>query len=398
MVNPYLCYAVSFSVAIIAYMFGWSELYPDLSKYLLLFLLTTIVVHIVLGLRVSKQQVINFKGIKFNRATLPVMATVFLFVLWSIECWYGGGIPLLKILLRQPYDYKVFGVPTLHVFLVTFSSFFTVLLFQSYLSNKNRLMMALYLINLSAALLIYNRGMLFFNLTASASLYLIYKKSLSVKEMVIGGAGLLILLFVFGFLGSLRGSNESRNKAYSNQSFLKTGRASASFRNSPLPSEFFWSYIYLTSPIANLQNNLDHYEPGQITLSKVLDWLNNEVLFDFISKRINSLSGKEREPEINIQGPFNASSVYSRSYSYLGWTGLLLMAVVIVVLPLIFYKILPPTSPFFLTGLSILNTMFLFMVFDNTIRFTGLSFQIVYPILLHAATKQKFTAKYDWLS
>ena len=258
-------------------------------------------------------------------------------------------------------------------------------------------MLGLYLMNLSAALIIYNRGMLFFNLTASASLYLVYKKSLPVKEIIIGAAGIFILLFVFGFLGSLRGSNESR-KAYSNEAFLKTGRASASFRNSPLPSEFFWSYIYLTSPIANLQNNLNHYQPGPITFPKILDWLNNEVVFDFISKRINSLIGSEREPEMNIQGPFNASSVYSRSFSYLGWSGLLLMAIVIILIPIGFYKILPPTSPFFLTGLSILNTMFLFMVFDNTIRFTGLSFQLVYPILLHLATKQKFSAKYQWFA
>jgi hypothetical protein len=397
MVNPYFCYAVSFSVAIVAYLFGWSDLYPALSRSLLLFLLATIVVHILAGIRVSQKQVIVFRPINFQRESIPVIVTVFLFVLWSIECWHGGGIPLLKILLRQPYDYKIFGIPTLHVFLVTFSSFFTILLFQSYLSKKNPLMLGLYFLNLSAALLIYNRGMLFFNLTASVSLYLVYKKSLPVKEIIIGSAGIVILLFVFGLLGSLRGSNESR-KPYSNEAFLKTGRASTSFRNLPLPSEFFWSYIYLTSPIANLQNNVNHYQPEPITFAKILDWLNNEVVFDFISKRINSLSGNEREPEMNIQGPFNASSVYSRSFSYLGWTGLLLMSVVIVVMPLIFYKILPPGSPFFLTGLSILNTMFLFMVFDNTIRFTGLSFQIVYPILLHVATKQKFTAKYNWFA
>jgi hypothetical protein len=216
--------------------------------------------------------------------------------------------------------------------------------------------------------------------------------------MAIGGAGVLILLFIFGLLGSLRGSNESRNKTYSNEGFLKTGRASASFRNSPLPAEFFWSYIYLTSPIANLQNNINYYKPAPPTLPKVLDWLNNEILFDFISKRINSLTGNEREPERNIPGPFNASSVYSRSFSYLGWTGLLLMATVIILIPVVFYRILPPTSPFFLTGLSILNTIFLFMVFDNTIRFTGLSFQLVYPILLHVATRQKFAAKYKWFA
>ena len=41
-------------------------------------------------------------------------------------------------------------------------------------------------------------------------------------------------------------------------------------------------------------------------------------------------------------------------------------------------------APFFLSGFVIINTIFLFMIFDNTLRFTGLSFQVVYPILLHA--------------
>jgi hypothetical protein len=72
------------------------------------------------------------------------------------------------------------------------------------------------------------------------------------------------------------------------------------------------------------------------------------------------------------------------------------MAVVILSIPLFFNKILPATSVFYLTGLSILNTMFLFMVFDNTIRFTGLSFQIVYPVLLHVATKIKLLDTDRW--
>jgi hypothetical protein len=323
MVNPYLCYAVSFCIAILAYLFGWSELYPELTVPLILFLLATIVVHILSAIRFARRQVIDVKNLKFTHESIPVIVTVSLSALWVVEFLYGGGIPLIKILLRQPYDYKAFGIPTLHVFIVTFSSFFTVLLFQSYLSKKTPGLLALYLINLSAALLIYNRGMFFFNLTASASLYLAYKKSLSIKQGILASTCIVLLLFIFGLLGSLRGSNESR-KVYSNEGFLKTGRASDSFRNSPLPSEFFWSYIYLTSPIANLQNNINHYQPGPVTFPRVLDWLNNEILFDFISKRINSLTGHTREPEQNIQGPFNASSVYSRSYSYLGWIGLTL--------------------------------------------------------------------------
>ena len=85
-----------------------------------------------------------------------------------------------------------------------------------------------------------------------------------------------------------------------------------------------------------------------------------------------------------IPGPFNATTVYSGSYSYAGWWGVVLMMGVILMIPVLYTRLVPPASPFFLSGLVIINTIFLFMIFDNTLRFTGLSFQVVYPILLHA--------------
>jgi hypothetical protein len=223
--------------------------------------------------------------------------------------------------------------------------------------------------------------MLFFNLSATTCLYLIYKGTIHWKQIVAGSAAVVVLLFFFGALGSLRVSREAK-KPYSNKDFLGTGRASESFRASIIPSEFFWTYIYVSSPVANLQNNINTFPIKEYNANRVLEWVNNEVLFDFISKRINDYSHTDRETENTITGPFNASTIYSRSFSYLRWGGLLLMSIVILLVPLGLYKLLPASSPFFLTGLAILNTIFLFMMFDNTLRFTGLSFQLVYPVAL----------------
>lgn len=392
MANPYFCYAVSFAAALLTYLLGWSDLYPPLSLTLLSFILATIIIHVFLGIRFSGQKIIIFKKIQTENYFAPLFITIFLYVLWCSEFLYEGGVPLIKILLKQPYNYKVFGIPSLHVLIVTFSSFYTIYLFHIYLSKRSFFILILYGINLLAALLIYNRGMLFFNLSASTFLFLMYKKTLLIKHVAGAAIAMVILFFFFGILGSLRVSNESR-KPYSNEEFLKTGRASVSFRNSIIPSEFFWSYIYTTSPLANLQSNINNYQPQPIRVSRVLEWVNNEILFDFISKRINSYTGKEREAESTIPGPFNASTVYSRSFSYLGWPGLALMGTLILAIPMIFLKILPPSSPFFLTALAILNTIFLYMVFDNTIRFTGLSFQMIYPVLLHAAIGRSYWLK-----
>lgn len=381
MVNPYFCYAFTFIVALVAYMFGWSDLYPSLTLPVSLFLITSIAVFSVFGVITLRSNVIGFRKIEIRNHTYPLLITLFIYGLWTIEFIDAGGIPLLKILLKQPYNYRIFGVKSLHVFIVTFSSFYTIYLFHLYLSQKSVVILILYGINLISAILIYNRGMLFFNLSATTCLYLIYKGTVHWKQIIAGSIIVIVTLFFFGVLGSLRVSREAK-KTYTNSDFLGTGRASESFRKSIVPSEFFWSYIYVSSPIANLQNNINTFPVKEYDASRVLEWINNEILFDFISKRINAYSNKDRESENTIPGPFNASTVYSRSFSYLRWGGLLLMSIVVLLIPLGLYKLLPSSSPFFLTGLAILNTVFLFMVFDNTLRFTGLSFQLVYPIVL----------------
>jgi hypothetical protein len=74
--------------------------------------------------------------------------------------------------------------------------------------------------------------------------------------------------------------------------------------------------------------------------------------------------------------------MYSRAYSYCGWIGIISMFILLLLLPLVYVKLVAANSPFFVTGLAILSTMFLFSGFENMIRFTGLSFQLVFPILL----------------
>jgi hypothetical protein len=382
MVNPYFCYALGFSASLLLYQLSWSDLYPPLTRALLLFLLFTICLHLLLAARFTLQKITTFNRIHPRFEHAPLAITLSLYCFWTAEFFYEGGIPFLKIALNQPYDYKVFGIPILHVFIVTFSSFYTVYLFHLYLSKRSPSLLILYLINLLAAILIYNRGMFLFNLSASAFLFVAAEgKRISIQKVgwAAGAAG--AVLFLFGILGSLRVSNESR-MSYTNENFLETGHATTAFRESTVPKEFFWTYIYTTSPLANLQTNTASEQPAP-SVSSFFRWLNNEVFFDFISKRVNFYLQETLPDEKRIYGPFNASTIYSRSFSYLGWWGLVLMAVIILLIPLAYVKILPVSSPFFSTGFVTLNSIFLFMVFENTVRFTGFSFQMVYPVLLH---------------
>ena len=387
MINPYLCYSFSFIVAIVVYLFGWSKLYPTLSVATFCFLSITIVLNLALGWYVNKNKPIAFKRITFSKRHIPYVITIFIYILWTLDFLYEGGIPLVKILLNQSYNYRLFGIPSLHVFIVTFSSFFTLLLFQAYLSTKRNELLLLYLVNLIAAILIYSRAMLFFNLSGSFFLFLFAVKKIPVWFKYSLPVGLLFLFYFFGALGTLRSSREAKTK-FDNALFMNVGGASETFKKSVIPKEYFWTYIYISSPLANLQENINSYPYYPVSVKKILEMINNEILMDFISKRINGYFKVNREPEHTIIGPFNVSTVYSRSFSYLGWIGMIIMLGVVLIIPWLYIKVLPADSPFFHTGFAILCTIFLFLAYDNMIRFTGLSFQLVYPITLHFISRK----------
>lgn len=384
MINPYFCYALAFGIALLLYPLGWSKIYPPISVQVLLFLLITMVIHGVSAFFFARSKATTFREIPSATKRAPIFMTAFIYCLWIAEFLYAGGVPLLNILLGRPFDYKTFGIPSLHVFVVTFSSFYTIFLFHQYLSHRSRRLLVLYAINLVAAILIYNRGMLLFNLFASVSLFMICRGRLRHVFILIPLA--VLIAFLFGVLGNMRVSNESR-VPYTSTLFLKTGQASDDFNRSIIPDEFFWAYIYSTSPIANLEVNVRSAQSRVLALPTFWYWLNDEVLFDFISKRVNAMTGRERPRIATIEGPFNAPTVYSGSYAHLGFTGIVLMALIIWILPWLYLRIIHPSSAFFLTGLVTLNVIFFFMVFDNTLRFTGLSFQMVYPVLLHFGCK-----------
>lgn len=375
MINPYFCYVIAFAFATVVYLLGWSSLYPRLTTPLILFIAASCLLHALAGRWWNQRHKVSFQPIQpfFN----PLVVTGLIYLLWIVE-FIDQGIPLLKLLLHQPFNYRVFGVPSLHVFLVTFSSFYTLHLFRCYLHHRSRLLLSLYLINLFAAVLIYSRAMLFFNLTGSLFLWLFSSPRLSWLWYVGLSFTIVLLFYFFGVLGTIRDSAES-NVPYNTSLFLQTGGATSQFRSGLVPKEFFWSYIYISSPLANLQTNIDS-RATELDGHPFLEMANNEWVPDALSKRINNLAGWKRPREAAIPGPFNVSTVYSRSYSYLGWFGMMLTAALVLVVPVVYRRLLDFQPHFDLEGMAILCTMFLFLVYDNTLRFTGLSFQLFYPL------------------
>ncbi len=382
MINPYTFYIVGFLFSLLVYQLGWSEAYPLLSGSLLGFLSITIAVHAFMSLRWKNDRK------QKNTLTLPILSakinpwlvTGLLYLFWAADFIYEGGIPLFKILLNLPYNYTLFGVPTLHVFTVTFTSFYCIYLLHIYLLQKNKIILLIYVINMTSAILIYSRSMLFFNLASSFFLYLLHLEKLPHKKLLLLVPVIVVLFYFFGVVGTVRVSFGSDDH-YDQNSFLETGKATDQFRNSNIPREFFWPYIYISSPVANLQANINTYTVLPITPKRVLEYINNEWLFESISKRINAMAGVEREKENTIREPFNVSTVYSSGYSYLGWSGIIAMSCFVLLLPF-FYNKAMNNSPYQSISIAILCTTYLFLAYDNTIRLMALGFQLVYPLVV----------------
>ncbi len=381
MINPYTSYILGFIFSLAVYQLGWSEVYPSLSISLIGFLIATMIAHFVLSRWWARNKLAESKPTEasVHPKLNPWLVTIFLYVCWSADFIHEGGIPLVKMILNKPYDYRAFGVPSLHVFTVTISSFYCIYLFHFFLITKNRTLLFLYVVNMASAILIYSRAILCINLASSLFLYFLCLEKIPYKKLLLSVPMMVILLYLFGVTGTVRVSFEAKTD-YDRNSFLDNGRATTQFRNSSIPKEFFWPYIYISSPVANLQVNINTYPVQPITIQRVLLYINNEWLFESLSKRINRIVGVEREKENIIKDPFNASTVYCRSFSYLGWIGIIAMGMFVLVLPYVYIK-LTISNPYQTISVAILCTIYLLLAFDNTIRFMGLGFQLVYPLV-----------------
>jgi oligosaccharide repeat unit polymerase len=318
---------------------------------------------------------------------------------YGIEYLFFGNLPLLAILTKTPLSYAEFGIPTFHVFLVTFNSFFSIYLFQIILSEKKRRkeIIFLFILTLIPFLLILNRGILIIALISCVFVYLIkYQSKITFRKIAILGILAVFCLYLFGIVGNIRTNNSIQNPSLlDNNMFLQIGGATKEFKESVIPKEFFWTYIYMSSPLANLQKTIDRYEfKKDISLSDSYMFTVTQILPDFISKRISKAYEIDTPSPIQIAPELNVSTAFAQSYVILGWVGISLFILFAFIFAFAYILLLKRlNSEFLVVGVALINSIFVFSTFSNMFSFTGLSFQLVYPILFSLFSSKKFKSK-----
>jgi len=386
--NPYMVFCMAWALCLALYVIGWSELFPKISTPLLIFLSVVILVFLALSFfynRIKSDTVPpGLANMKISNRAL----FIFNLILWLCNFAYSG-IPILTGLRDAD-----FGIPTVIVLATSLNSFTILCYFFTYLHSGKKIL----LLNIGFCFIIFvmiiSRGGIMMTASSMFFLWLNVKKPLvTFKKVLLIIASIFFVMYLFGVAGNYRtikdvaSYTDTFDQSYNSDIILGIGQASDSFENSIIPGEFFWSYLYITSPLSNLQYNLNRSDPS-VTLDNVVALVNNEIVFDAVSKRVDDVFNTVRKKPALIVEQLTVCTTLAGSYLYAGWTGMIIFILFFAVIP-IFYLFLINKNPLGIIGISVLCSIYFLSIFDNMLTLTGFSIQILYPFVLFYFNKIK---------
>ncbi|ATP57994.1 hypothetical protein CPT03_16740 [Pedobacter ginsengisoli] len=387
--NPFFIYSLGFLLVFLVYTLRWSDKYPALSANLILFLFTTFLISFFLAFILEKFKRNEFEKIDPDKNRMFIVFSIY--AGYFLEFVYSGGIPIILTIINPAYSYKDFtGIPTFHVILGTYGIFYSIYLFHQYIcSEEKKKAFILYLVSVIPNILVINRGAVVIILIASLFIYLMEIGKVGIKKVLTIVLSLFLLIYFFGIIGNIRYKASKEDKAY----ILRIGGASEEFIRSNIPPEYYWGYLYIATPIGNMQNIVnqrnEQFNPGNIPY-----FVGTELLPDFISKRVVSLfsldknRGADRAEDFYVIRILNAPTVYFRSYYLLGWFGVWSMYIYSALIMLFYSFAISKSSKYYITGWACLATIILLNIFSNMWATAGTI--LFWPILATLISKIKF--------
>lgn len=375
-------------------MLGWSNMYPSIKLNLGIFILSTMVIMIIGHIVFTRKNDLNQRrkliGSKYDKKII-----IGILIGFALDFAYQGIIPLISIMRGSKFNYKQFtGIPTIHMILITFTPFICTYFMEVYMNTKNKKYIVGIMILFIPLILLFSRGLLIGTLLNCLFVFLFHLKLRKINIKLIIGliVGVLAIFFVFGFLGNIRTENQvygnTNKNGFNSELIMEIGDATNGFRESSIPKEYFWGYLYISSPIANLQNaiNIDP-TPQKVSIKTYFE---KNVLFDFIAKRINPDYNQNNIREYLINQSLTASTFFMTSFLDWGWFGMIIIYLLLILIIIFNIVIYSKKSEKRIIGLAMLNTMIIFCSFGNMIPYSAISFQLIYPILWELSKRIKF--------
>lgn len=390
MFNPFFIYCYAYIYVLVLYAMKWSNLFSQMSISVIFFLIVTLLIMFILGLVINKKigKVQNYSLVEDKNI---LKNTKIILILHIINMIYGGTIPLWNIIRNTGYLYTegFDGIPLIQTFLLAFSAFYATYSFDTYLSTKNKKFLFSFIFNILPFVLLFYRSTLVIIILNCTWVYLLRIKRIKFKIFIV-----VFILFLFsGYLFGLAGDARTANQygIYENQESIITnmGQASEEFMESKVPKQYFWLYLYSVSPLANFQNITDIYTDVDFSTKNILSFINNEIVYDVFSLRINDLSNiKIKEMPLIVSG-FNVSTIYGTAFMGLGWLGVILIFIFMLLFSVGYILLIRKNKQFFRVGIATLNTIIFLCIFDNMFVATSLSLQLIFPFFIKSSVKKQ---------
>ncbi|MCD7924712.1 MAG: oligosaccharide repeat unit polymerase [Bacteroides sp.] len=378
--NPLFLYVVSWFVVIFLYLLNWSDKYPPISLKLLSFLSGTCLLSLVLAIITHKKKRFEYKALVNPQIYYKwiMKQTKRVYLLLFVEFVYFQTIPLLSYLKGNTDNrlYMDFAMPIIHIFVlngVLLLFYFSSYCYFSQGRRKNSFLKPM-LINFAGPLLFMSRGSALYMMFGLFLLYLMSGKKI-VNVMIFLMPMSLMVLFLFGQMGNLR-INDPEGEL-----ILQWGGASQKFEESFVPKEFFWSYVYITSPLGNLQNAIDQKKNFNGESFGVIPLVVNEVFPMFISKRLDIPEPKGKS-NYYVDPTMVVGSTYFDAYLTWKWYGMIVVFCFILFYVFVMQRIIPRDSVFRVPMYVVLAILTFFSLFDNMLVYMGLFPQLVFIYLL----------------
>ncbi len=368
------------------YALGWSNIYPKLEISLIVFFLISFLIALIFGLLVDKSRAIGYQKLSGIGGNKLVNFLAFIWIGHSIQFIYFEEIPLISLITgANGVDYKQFGIKVFHVILVSFNSFVIVYLFHHYISTNKKRVFYYYLLSILPALLIVNRGMFIIAILSSFFVFLMSRKRfLTIKQLSFTLIMVLVLLYFFGMLGNIR-------SGHGDPTYIPMeSKATKSFMKSSIPKEYYWTYLYGASPLANFQYNINNTKKVNYNL---FDMALFEMTPKVLSKRIAFVLEREPLDAHKVRDWLTVGTIYSRSYSYAKWLGPIFLFIYTIFITLIIIVLIPKRSSYHVSVIAILSTIIFMNTFSNMLVFSGIVLQLVYPVFFSFFENKKIVLK-----
>lgn len=360
--NPFYLYSLSWTLVLFLYNIKYINIYPDLTFDIFIFLLLTIINSLFLGIVLDRH--IKYFIVSEKRED----SRLFYFILfgWVLTFLYEGKIPILEALNKTGYMYVDFkGIPTFSPIIWTLTTYHNVRSFSQFLIFKKKKYLFYCIIEIILYLLLCRRGPILIMILLNFLAYINLNKIRYITLKLVAGG--VLILYLFGLLGNIRhGFSPTDTTMLKSIINLKTSNS--------IFDPFLWGYIYITSPLSNLQYTFDCKNISY----NILEFLRTGFLFDFIAKRLET--EQVNEIKLLIEN-FNVQTGYNLSLMNLGIIGMCVIYIFYSVSTYIYIYMMRKTT-YLLEVLCLLSGVNIFFIFTNMYTNSALGITVLYPLIM----------------